>query len=45
MKKVLSFFLAILMVLSLAVNIVISVSAEDAQDENPIVVPIDRKSI
>ena len=41
MKKFLSLFLAILMVLSLAANIVISVSAEDAAQEDSIVVPID----
>ena len=41
MKKFLSLFLAILMVLSLAANIVISASAEDAAEEDSIIVPID----
>ena len=41
MKKFLSLLLAILMVLSLAANIVISASAEDAAEEDSIVVPLD----
>ena len=41
MKKFVSLFLAILMVLSLAANIVISASAEDAAEEDSIIVPID----
>ena len=41
MKKFLSLFLAILMVLSLAVNLVVGASAEDAAQEDSIVVPID----
>ena len=41
MKKFLSLLLAILMVLSLMTNIIISASAEDAAEEDSIVVPMD----